>query len=182
MTAASMAREALEGKREWQDAVREEVSSALSSSVDCRALAARLSSGEEDFKAAEEALRTAVLSGAGLALSVLLSEADGLRNSAECGKCGGAMRRRSRRSATLLTLFGSATVERWHWTCAGCGSRSCPLDAGLCVETGGERLTPAPRSVSGWSAAFASFRARRSASSGGVKGSSATKCRAAKSP
>ena len=65
MTAARMAREALEGKREWQEAVREEVSSALSSSVECRALAARLAFGEEDFKASEEALRAAVLSGAG---------------------------------------------------------------------------------------------------------------------
>ena len=57
-----------------------------------------------------------------------------------------------------LTLFGSAPVERWHWTCAGCGARSCPLDAGLCVETGGERLTPAMRAMVGWSAACASFR------------------------
>ena len=158
MTAASMAREALEGKRDWREAVREEVSSALSSSAGCRALAAGLASGEEDFKTAEEALRAAVLSGAGLALSALLSEADGRRDSTECGKCGGAMRRRSRRPATLLTLFGSATVERWHWTCPGCGSRSCPLDAGLGVETGGGRLTPALRSVLGWAGAFASFR------------------------
>ena len=158
MTAARMAREALEGKREWREAVREEVSSALLSSPECRELALGLALGGEDFKAAEEALREAVLLGVRDALSVLLSEADGRRDSAGCGECGEAMRRRSRRSVTLLTLFGTVAVERWHWTCAGCGARWCPLDAGLGVETGGERLSPALRSALGWSAANASFR------------------------
>ena len=50
MTTGRMAREALEGKREW----REAVSAALSSSLECRALALRAASGGEDFKAAEE--------------------------------------------------------------------------------------------------------------------------------
>ena len=158
MTAARMAREALEGKRDWREAVREEVSSALSSSPECRELALRVALGLEDFKAAEECLRAAVLQGACGALSLLLSEADGRRDSAACGKCGGEMRRRSRRSVALLGLFGSVPVERWHWTCADCGARWCPLDAGLGVETGGERLTPALRSALGWAAAGASFR------------------------
>ncbi len=158
MTAGRMAREALEGKREWREAVREEVSSALSSSAECRALALRVASGGEDFKAAEEGLRASVLSGTCGALSVLLSEADGEREAAPCGECGGAMRRRTRRSTRLLTLFGPASVERWHWTCGVCGWRTCPLDAGLGVETGGERVTPALRSVLGWAAACASFR------------------------
>ena len=158
MTAGSMAREGLEGKREWQDVVRERVLAALASSPECRELASRLASGEADFKAAEEGLRAAVLSGAGAGLSLLLSEADGRRDSQECGECGEAMRRRARSSVGLLTLFGLATVERWHWTCGVCGARSCPLDAGLGVETGGERVTPALRSVLGWAAAGASFR------------------------
>ena len=158
MTAARMAREALEGKCDWVDAVREEVESALLSSAECQGLALRLASGGGDFKAAEEGLRMAVLSGVGAALARLLSEADDRRESVVCGDCGVAMRRRSRRSVALLTLFGLATVERWHWTCAGCGARRCPLDAGLRVETGGERLTPAMRSALGWAAACASFR------------------------
>ena len=145
MTAARMAREALEGKRGWFDAVREEVEAALLSSAECQGLALCLASGGEDFKGAEEGLRAAVLSGAGAALAQLVSEADDRRESVVCGDCGGAMRRRSRRSVELLTLFGLATVERWHWTCAGCGARLCPLDGGLRVETGGERLTPAMR-------------------------------------
>ena len=49
-------------------------------------------------------------------------------------------------------------VERWHWTCAGSRARSCPLGAELSVEMGGEPLTPALRSVLGWSAVCASFR------------------------
>ena len=157
MTAARMAQGALEGKREWFDVVREKVESALSSSAECQELALRLASGVEDFKATEEGLRTAVLAGACAALARLLSEADDGRESAVCGECGEAMRRRSRRSVSLLTLFGLATVSRWHWTCVVCGARRCPLDAGLCVETGGERLTPALRSVVGWAAACASF-------------------------
>ena len=96
MTAARMAREALEGKREWFDAAREVVSSA-----ECRELAL----GAEDFKAAEEGLRAAVLSGAGAALSLLLSEADDQRGSAVCGECGGAMRRRSRRLVALPAVI-----------------------------------------------------------------------------
>lgn len=66
--------------------------------------------------------------------------------------------RGTRRSTRLLTLFGPASVERWHWTCGVCGSRTCPLDAGLGAETGGERLTSVLRSVLGWSAAYVSFR------------------------
>ena len=49
------------------------------------------------------------------------------------------------RSTRLLTLFGPASVERWRWTGGVCGRRTCSLDAGLGVETGGERLTPALR-------------------------------------
>ena len=118
MTAARIVREALEGKREWREAVREEVSAALLSSPECRELALGLALGGEDFKAAEEALQEAVLLGVGDALSVLLSA--GLGGVRECGE---AMRRRSRRSVTLLTLFGTVAVERWHWTCAGCRAR-----------------------------------------------------------
>ena len=65
MTAARMAREALEGKRGWREAVREEVSSALSSSPECRELALRVALGLEDFKAVEQGLRAAVQRGAG---------------------------------------------------------------------------------------------------------------------
>ena len=130
MTAGSMAREALEGKRDWREAVREEVSRALSSSPECRALALRAASGEEGFKAVKEGLRASVLSGACGVLSLLLPKADGEWGGAACGKYGGAMRRRSRRVVKLLTLFGPALVERWHWTCAVCGWGSCPLDTG----------------------------------------------------
>ena len=90
MTAGRMAREALEGKGDWLDAVRDAVSSALSSSAECRELARRLALGAEDFKGAEEGLRSAVLSGAGSALSALLSDADGRRDSEVCGECGEA--------------------------------------------------------------------------------------------
>ena len=100
-----MAWQVLEGKREWQDADREMVSS-----PECRELASLLASGEEDFKAAEEGLRAAVLWGVGL--SALLSEADGRRDSQECGE---AMRRRARSSVGLLTLFG------WRRWSAGTG-------------------------------------------------------------
>ena len=99
MTAARMAREALEGKGDWLDAVRDAVSSALSSSAECRELARRLALGAEDFKGAEEGLRAAVLSGAGAALSALLSErtVGGIRRSAgsAAGRCGAGRGARS---------------------------------------------------------------------------------------
>ena len=95
------------------------MSSALSSSAECRALALRVASGGEDFKAAEEGLRASVLSGTCGALSALLSEADGEREAAPCGD----------RSATTRLLSVGSTGRA--------GSRSRPSGRRLLRRVGG---------------------------------------------
>jgi hypothetical protein len=58
----------------------------------------------------------------------LLSRQDDKHKAAEACECQGILRRKERRRAKLLTMFGWISYERGYYHCASCGKRKKLLD------------------------------------------------------
>ena len=143
MTDVMLAREALERKEEWAFLVVA-VRLLLMSSPEFRERCRGTLRGVRGFREFELDLRGALLGGAALGASEILSELDGEFEVPACARCGSAMHRRGTRSTVPLSLLGRLSLRRGYWTC-GCSKGGLHmLDRALGIAgRSGARLTPA---------------------------------------